>query len=74
MSATTWLRFRRGEVSHAIIGGTDTHWLLPCGITYSRRIGEPDTRAKKCKKCSRAVRPVSAQQQGARKMQGHMPE
>jgi hypothetical protein len=57
MSASnTWLRFRRGDCRHAVGNATECHWLTACGLTYSRRTGEPDTRAKQCGNCKQITR------------------
>jgi hypothetical protein len=45
--------------------------IIPCGYAAHGATGVADKRAKKCRACSRAVRPVSPQQW---RKAGHFPE
>jgi len=71
MSTPTWLRFRAGERAHVVTGTSGPMLIIPCGYAAHGATGVPDKRAKKCRTCSRAVRPVSPQE---RRMAGHFPE
>jgi hypothetical protein len=71
MSAHNWLRFRAGERAHVVLGMSGPMHLVPCGYAAHGATGVPDKRARKCRTCSRAERPVSAQQW---RKAGHAPE
>ena len=71
MNTPNWLRFRAGERTHVVTGMSGPMHLTPCGYAAHGATGVPDKRAKKCRACSRAVRPVSPQE---RRMAGHRPE
>jgi hypothetical protein len=71
MSKTTWLRFRAGEKAHVVTGMSGPMLLIPCGYAAHGATGVPDKRARKCRTCSRAVRPVSPQEW---RKAGHAPE
>ena len=71
MSTPNWLRFRAGEKAHVVTGMSGPMHLTPCGYAAHGATGVVDKRAKKCRACSRAVRPVSPQE---RRMAGHRPE
>lgn len=66
-----WLRFRAGERAHVVLGMSGPMLITPCGYAAHGAIGVPDKRARKCRVCSRAVRPVSPQEW---RKAGHFPE
>jgi hypothetical protein len=71
MSTPNWLRFRAGERAHVVTGMSGPMLLIPCGYAAHGATGVPDKRARKCRTCSRAVRPVSPQEW---RKAGHFPK
>jgi len=71
MSTPNWLRFRAGEKAHVVTGMSGPMHLTPCGYAAHGATGVVDKRAKRCRACSRAVRPVSPQEW---RKAGHFPE
>ena len=71
MNTPNWLRFRAGERAHVVTGMSGPMHLTPCGYAAHGATGVADKRAKKCRACSRAVRPVSPQEH---RMAGHRAE
>ena len=71
MSTPNWLRFRAGEKAHVVTGMSGPMLIIPCGYAAHGATGVPDKRARKCRTCSRAVRPVSPQEW---RKAGHAPE
>jgi hypothetical protein len=71
MNTPNWIRFRAGERTHVVTGMSGPMHLVPCGYAAHGATGVPDKRAKKCRACSRAVRPVSPQEW---RKAGHFPE
>ncbi len=71
MSTPNWLRFRAGEKAHVVTGMSGPMHLVSCGYAAHGATGVADKLAKKCRACSRAVRPVSPQE---RRIAGHAPE
>jgi len=58
MSTPNWLRFRAGEKAHVVTGMSGPMLIIPCGYAAHGATGVVDKRAKKCRTCSRAARPV----------------